>query len=278
MNRNRMLLGLGIAAAVSLLTSMLIFRQLKRASATPTAAPTGHIVVAAHALPLGARLTDSDLSLVPWPSGSPMAGTFTRKEECVNRAITTALAENEPVMETKLAPKDGGAGLTVAIPEGMRAVSVAVNEVVDVSGFVLPGTMVDVVATATLTQGQSEPVTRTILENVRVLAAGQKIEQDREGKPQTVAVITLLVDPAQADKLAMAATQGKIQLALRNTIDTKLVTPPPVYLSSLFGGEGPKKAAAPTRAAKPAAPPPYEIEVISGDKKETKGFPGGGQK
>jgi pilus assembly protein CpaB len=234
-----MFIGTGLAVLISLLTGAYVYRQFKRAAGIQKPVST-HIVVASHPLQLGARLTPQDMRLIPWTAGAPMLGMFTSTDDCLNRALITSMFENEPVLDSKLAPKSGGAGLAEEIPEGMRAVSVAVNEVVDVAGFVLPGTMVDVVATATIPQHASEPVTRTILENVRVLAAGQKVEQDREGKPQTVPVITLLVDPQQADKLAMASTQGKIQLALRNTIDSRLLAPPPVYLSSLFGVEAPK--------------------------------------
>src|SRR6202142_3392403 len=130
-----------------------------------------------------------------------------------NRALITPVVENEPILESKLAPSAAGAGLAATIPEGMRAMSVAVNDVVGVAGFVTPGTMVDVLVTGALS-GSSGNITRTILENVRVLAAGQKVEQDREGKPQTVPVITLLVTPEDAAKLAMASTEGKIQLEI----------------------------------------------------------------
>jgi pilus assembly protein CpaB len=151
----------------------------------------------------------------------------------------------------------------------MRALSVAVNEVVGVAGFVIPGTMVDVLVTGRLASSHSnnENITRTILENVRVLAAGQKIEQDREGKPQTVPVITLLVTPPEAAKLAMASTQGKIQLALRNTIDTKVTEPAAVLEATLFSG-----APAPKHASVSHGPAPYVIEVIAGTKHENKSF------
>ena len=157
-----------------------------------------------------------------------MAGMLTRIEDVDNRALITPVAENEPILEAKLGSTRSGAGLSATIPEGMRALSVSVNEVVGVAGFVIPGTMVDVLVTGNL-PGGSTNVTRTILENVRVLAAGQKIEQDRDGKPQTVPVITLLVSPEDAAKLTMAANQGKLQLALRNTVDTKVVAPSPVF-------------------------------------------------
>jgi pilus assembly protein CpaB len=183
--------------------------------------------------------------------------------------LITPVSTNEPIIESKLASVQSGAGLPATIPEGMRALSVAVNEVVGVAGFVIPGTMVDVLVTGRLANhSNNENITRTILENVRVLAAGQKIEQDREGKPQTVPVITLLVNPSEAAKLAMASTQGKIQLALRNTIDTKVTEPAAVLEATLFSGSAP----APKHASVSHAPAPYVIEVIAGTKHENKSF------
>ena len=135
---------------------------------------------------------------------------------------------NEPILDSKLAPREAGAGLSATIPEGMRAVSVAVNDVIGVAGFVGPGTSVDVLVTGTIpgaSQSGAQYVTRTILENIRVLAAGQKVEQDVDGKPQTVPVVTLLVSPQDAATLTMASTEGKIQLALRNTIDVNSPAP-----------------------------------------------------
>jgi pilus assembly protein CpaB len=127
--------------------------------------------------------------------------------------------------------------------------------------------------------GQGD-ITRTFLENIKVLAAGQKIEQDREGKPQTVAVITLLVTPDEATQLAMGATDGKIQLALRNTIDTKKNEPKAIVQAALFSPQGavstPTQPKPSGRKAAPAAPPPYVIEVITGNKRENKSFPNSG--
>ena len=217
-----------------------------------------------------------------------MEGMFTNVEDCTNRALITSVAENEPILKSKLASADSGAGLPATIPEGMRAISVAVNDVIGVAGFVTPGTMVDILVTGQSVGAGSNgslDITRTILENIRVLAAGQKIEQDRDGKPQTVSVITVLVSPEDAGKLTMASTQGKIQLALRNTIDTKATNPPAVLQSSLFATasqEAPPKPVvvsaaprkvAPAPAAPPLPPPPYTVEVITGDKRETKNFP-----
>jgi pilus assembly protein CpaB len=272
MNRNRLIIGLAAAIVVAFFISAFVYRELQRASAVRPAA-TQQIVVAAQPLQVGTRLDASNLRTITWPADEPINGTFTRIEDCAGRAVITAMAENEPILEAKLAPKGAGAGLPATIPEGMRAVSVAVNDVVGVAGFVVPGTMVDVLVTGQTAAGRGENITKTILEDVPVLAAGQKIEQDREGKPQTVPVVTLLVSPEDADKLTMASTEGKIQLALRNTVDTKAMNPAPVVQDVLFSGPQPlvvKQVGEHRVVRRP--PPPYEVEVITGTKKETKTF------
>jgi pilus assembly protein CpaB len=274
MNRNRLVIGLVIAVVIAFVLSTFVYRVFKQASIVRPASATQHVVVAAAPLQLGTRLDASNVKLVDWPTGLSVAGMITRVEDANNRALITPVAQNEPIMEAKLASQQSGAGLSATIPEGMRALSVSVNEVVGVAGFVIPGTMVDVLVTGSTPSGT---VTRTILENVRVLAAGQKIEQDRDGKPQSVPVITLLVNPEDASKLTMAANQGKLQLALRNTIDTKIVSPPAVLQATLFGGALPAQPAVKRSGpgkAPPAPPAPYVIEVITGNKRENKSFPG----
>ena len=275
MDRNRMITGLAIAVAIAFLFSLYMYRTIQRISNVKPA-QMKQIVVADHPIQLGTRLEANNLRLISWPADEAIAGSFTRVEDCAGRALLTSLAGNEPVLESKLAPKEAGAGLPATIPEGMRAVSVAVNEVNGVAGFVIPGTMVDILVTGRLsakTANADDNITRVILENVRVLAAGQQVEQDRDGKPQKVPVVTLLVTPEDATKLTMASTEGKIQLALRNTIDAKLTNPPPVLQTVLFTGPA---AAAPVRTsvrkAVSADPPPYTVEVITGSKKETKTF------
>jgi pilus assembly protein CpaB len=275
MNRNRMITGLAIAVAIAFLFSVYVYRTIQRITNVRPAAMT-QIVVADRPIQLGTRLDTTNLRVISWPADEAIAGSFIRVEDCAGRALLTNLAGNEPVLESKLAPKEAGAGLPATIPEGMRAVSVAVNEVNGVAGFVIPGTMVDVLVTGRLSGITADPnnnITRVILENVRVLAAGQQVEQDREGKPQKVPVVTLLVTPEDATKLTMASTEGKIQLALRNTIDSKLTNPPPVLQAVLFTGP---VVAAPVRAivrkATPVSPVPYAVEVITGSKKEIKTF------
>jgi pilus assembly protein CpaB len=276
MNRNRMLIGSVFALLVAFLLSVFVYQQFKRVSARVAIAPaaTRRIVVAAESLPPGALLDASKLRTISWPAASAVTGMYTRKEDLLNRALITPVAENEPILESELAPKGSGAGLAAIIPEGMRAMSVAVNDVIGVAGFVTPGTMVDVMVTGAVSgPGQGgQNITRTILENVRVLAAGQKVEQDRDGKPQTVPVITLLVTPEDAGKLAMASNEGKIQLALRNTVDSDTSVPSPVLQSTLFASDVPLAPVRHSAAPKAVAPPPYTVEVLTGDKRETKSF------
>ena len=282
MNKNRVIFGLVVAIAVAVLLSVFVYREFQQASAVRPA-QSQQIVVAAGPLALGTRLDANNITMIPWPAGSPLPGMLTSTDSAVGRAVITPVVANEPILESKLAPREAGAGLSATIPEGMRGVSVAVNDVVGVAGFVGPGTSVDVLVTGQIpgaTQTGAEYVTRTILENIRVLAAGQKIEQDREGKPQTVPVVTLLVTPQDAATLAMASTEGKIQLALRNTIDVKNTAPVPALQATVFasGAPPPVVQAAGRRSTAPkpvviAPAPPYAVEIIIGDKREIKNFP-----
>jgi pilus assembly protein CpaB len=276
MNWKRALLGLFFSAVIGLGAALYVYTQFQKVAAAKSM-PTSQVVVAAMPIPVGARLKASDLRLVTWPARQPLPGMFTRIEDCTDRALLTPVVANEPMLEGKLAPKEAGAGLAATIPDGMRAVSVSVNDVIGVAGFVVPGTMVDVLVTGS-GGGSTSSVTRTILENVRVMAAGQTIEQDREGKPQTVPVITLLVTPEDANTLTMASTRGRIQLALRNTLDSKKVDPADVHQASLFGeAPTPAPAVKVSGKARMVVPPPppstFTVEIIRGDKKELAHFP-----
>jgi pilus assembly protein CpaB len=272
MNRDRMLLGLGVALVLAFLASYYVYRQLQRVQPgmTGKAAKLVHVVVAAGPLKLGQRLTAIDLALLDWPEGRQPPGSFSRPEDCVGRALTVPMVQDEVVLEPELAKREAGAGLSVTIPEGMRAVSVGVDDVIAVAGFVTPGTSVDVLVTG---MGPGGPVTRTILEHVRVLAVGQELQAEG-GKPQTAPVVTLLVNPEDGEKLTLAAADGKIHLALRNVVDVTDVNPPPVYGSSMFLGAAPVVAGRRVLAAKPAPPAgPFTVQVIRGDKVENLAFP-----
>jgi pilus assembly protein CpaB len=273
MNRDRMLLGLALALVVAVLASRYVYVQLRQAqSGAAKSVKLVSVVVAGAPLKLGQRLDLNDLRLVDWPEGKQPTGSFARAEDCVGRALITPVVENEPILDSKLASREAGAGLVVAIPVGMRAVAVGVDDIIAVAGFVVPGTSVDVLVTGS---GPSGPVTRIFLEHIRVLAVGQQVQPDSTGKPQTAPVVTLLVSPEDAERLALAASGGKIHLALRNSSDTANVNPPPAYGTTMFLGTAPLPQA-PKAVAKPAAPPlppPYTVQVIRGDKVETLTFP-----
>ena len=271
------MMAFAVAIPLALLASILVYRQLSRAASAPGHIGSTKIVVAAAALSPGTRLDAENVRQIDWPATKPMDGMFSRVEDCAGRVLVMSLRENEPILEGSLAPKDSSAGLSAMIPSGLRAVSVAVNDVVGVAGFVQPGTTVDVLATGAA-EGQGTSLTRTILENIRVLAAGEKVQPDKQGAPQTVSVVTLLVSPDQANILTLASTQGRIQLALRNSGDTKQVDALPAELNQVFGGT-PRSVA--VRGARPPARPvaiaassrPYEVQVIRGDKPEISVIP-----
>jgi pilus assembly protein CpaB len=194
---------------------------------------------------------------------------FSDPDEVIGRGLVMPMIQNEPFLDMKLAAKGAGSGLPPAIPPGLRAVSVKVNEVIGVAGYVLPGTHVDVVATVSPTQQSRDMTSKVILTNVQVLAAGTKIEQGPGNeKPIAVSVVTLLVDPEQAERLTLASTEGKIQLALRNPLDKATPVTRGVKPASLLGGPAttPRAIARPAaaRAAAPAADP-FTVEIIRGD-------------
>lgn len=239
--------------------------------------PTRPVVVAATDLELGAELRADDLRVVAWPESAMPMGAFATTEEIVGRGLVMPVIQNEPILPMKLAGKDAGSGLPVVIPEGKRAVSVRVNEVIGVAGYVLPGTKVDVLATASPTERREDMTTKLVLSNVQVLAAGTKLEQDGEqGKPVSVNVVTLLVTPEESEKLTLGATEGKIQLALRNPLDKDTPETPGIQPASLLGGAArPARRAAgnSARASRPVATaaaqaqPEPTVEIIRGDKR-----------
>ena len=183
---------------------------------------TRKVVVASTDLSLGRALKREDLSTIDWPASAVPEGSFEDPAAIVDRGLIVAVVKHEVILPAKLASKEAGSGLPPIIPQGIRAVSVRVNEVIGVAGYVLPGTHVDVVATANPTSRSEDITTKVVLSNVEVLAAGTRLEQDTpDGKPMQVTVVTLLVSPDQAERLTLASTEGKIQLALRNPLDTE---------------------------------------------------------
>jgi pilus assembly protein CpaB len=244
--------------------------------------PTRPVIVAAADLDIGAELRQEDLRVVEWPANGVPKDAFGSAAEVIGRGIIYPVIENEPILPNKLASKEAGAGLPPAIPPGMRAVSVRVNEVIGVAGYVLPGTRVDVVATVSPTDQKADMTSKVILTNVQVLAAGTKIERDGtdKNKPMPVTVVTLLVNPDEAERLTLASSEGKIQLALRNPLDTATISTTGVRQSALLGLQPvvrkvlavrPRTGSTPAVVEAPAPPPPavesFSVEIIRGDKR-----------
>lgn len=253
MKRNRLLIVLFVALATGGIAGWLALNQLQQqAVASPAPEPrTGRarMAVAAHDLPMGSLLRTEDVRLIDWPADVLPVGYSGSVAELVGRGLITDVKANEPILSSKLADREAGGGLPILIPDGMRAVSVRVDEVVQVAGFVTAGTRVDVLVTLST----ESPVTQIILQNVPVLAAGQTIQRDAEGRPQTVTVITLLVSPEDGEKLTLAATQGRIQLALRGQLDAQEIRTTGARVPALLAAGRPAAAPAPRRVVTPAA-------------------------
>ncbi len=236
MKKNRLIPVLVLALSSGLLAWYLAVNYLHM-QATPLIAAEARtkakLAVAARDLPVGAVIRAEDVRLLDWHADVLPPGHASSTAELVGRGLLSPMRENEAFLDGKLAEKDSGGGLPIVIPEGMRAVSVKVDEVIGVAGFVRPETRVDVLVTLTQ-RGQIElPITRQILQNIRVLSSGQEYQKDEEGKPQVTTAITLLVTPQEGERLTLAANEGRIQLALRNTLDMGAVNTPGIRLNAL---------------------------------------------
>ncbi|HXZ32797.1 MAG TPA: Flp pilus assembly protein CpaB [Terriglobales bacterium] len=281
MNRNRLLMIGFFALVMGAAVSFMVYRNLQ--GGRSRSVPGEDVLVAATDLQVGTKIEEKDVKYVHYPSGELPAGVFHRKDRLLGRGVILPISRGELILTNKLAAENAGYGLPSLIPPGMRAVSVRVNDTTGVAGFVLPGTRVDVLLTGN-PEGVSQQETTTVLENVAVLATGQKLERNAAGEPQTTPVITLLVSPDDAQKLTLAANQGKIQLALRNPLDTKQQELAAARSDALYkmGGTPPVRAEAPRpRQKHSAAPPPptptpvmapYTVEIYKGDKKEDTTF------
>jgi len=268
-----LILAIGSGGAASILTYRLLkSRQASALGAGSKPSATFPLVVATTKLPYGTVLQTEHVKTLEWASPVRPQGSFSDPQAVVGRAILEGVVPGEPVLESRLAPKDAGGGLASVIPKGKRGVSVRVNEIIGVAGFVLPRTRVDVLVSVNPGGEKGMSASKMILQNVEVLAAGQKIERDEEGKPETkVNVITLLVSPEEAEKLTLASHEGDLQLALRNSLDLDPVTTSGALLSSMVRG-APKPAPAP-RASRPAPKTPSDtVEVIRGSKRSTENF------
>jgi pilus assembly protein CpaB len=275
--RTRTLLVLLIAVGTAAVASYGVYRAIASIPVREVEVAHTFIAVAARPLPMGARVTAEDVRLVAWPSRHPVPGSFTVVEDVMGRGLVSAVLENEPFTASRLAPKDSGAGLPPSIPSGMRAMSVKVNEVIGVAGFVVPGTRVDVLVTI---RQQNDSMSRTVASNVQVLTAGTRYDQEkaRDGEPIPSTVVTLMVSPDDAERITLAQAEGQIMLALRNPLDLEPTTTSGIRTAGLLGQTlsapvAPAPAPSRQRAAAPAPPPPapvskaYTVETIRAAKR-----------
>ena len=255
------------------------------------------IAVAAVDLPLATTLKAEHLQLVAWPKHARPPGTFHDAKDLVGRVLISRVVKSEPILSSKLAAKEAGAGLAALIPTSMRAAAVRVDDVVGVAGFIHPEDRVDVLVTLR-TQG-AEPESKVILQNVKVLAVGKQLDagdKATKAKAVPVTVATLLVTPEQSERLALASTQGKLLLTLRSQTDSEEVVTEGVAPRDLLEGRGEIKAPVAEASksnsddrsrssrrrtekvaqAQPAAPPPKKdvVEILRGDRFEERKFEG----
>ena len=298
MRNKRLILALTGAVLCGLLAVMLVTRYL--ANVQQYARDLNNVVVAKTEIPVGAKITMEQLALLPIPNGSAPEGAFRKMEDAVDRVAITPIGVREPITSLKLAPVGTESGLSAVIPPGFRALTVKVDEVVGVSGFVMPGSYVDVVAVilpVAASQSTQGPISKIVLQNIKVLASGAKLDSPSDQRePSHVNAVTLLVTPDQAEKLVLAANESKLQLVMRNFGDQEDTQTKGANKGTLLSGESVKLAPSPTservaevkppaaapkpkvrrvtfeapRVERPAPPPPISrnsIELIEGAKR-----------
>lgn len=287
MNR-RVTTVLFFALLISAAATFVVYRLIGDQIAGNKRARTSKVLVASRNLELGSIIKEADLREGEWV-GAAAKGMAARPEMVLGRGVVSTIYEGEPILESRLAPAGSGGGLAATIPPGMRAAAVRVDEVVGVAGFVVPGMRVDVIISGTPPGGDRSGGSRvkTLLQNIEVLSAGTNIQKDAEGKPVQVQVVNLLVAPEQAELLSLASAETRIQLVLRNPLDTKVVDTKGNATAALFGEAAPAPtkpvAAAPRPKRAPvvavAAPPQqpltpgfYMVEVLNGAKRSEAKF------
>ena len=278
MKQHRTLIVMTVAVITAGLAALGVYQAIQHMPVRQVEVRSLYQVVAATDLPMGTMITKDQVKLVAWPASSPVNKGFTTIESVVNRGLVDSVAANEPLTETKLASLEAGAGLPPSITEGMRAVSVKVNEVVGVAGFVVPGTHVDVMVTLKRAEAK-DSMTRVVVSNVQVLTAGTRYDQgkSRDGQPIPTSVVTLLVSPSDAERIALAASEGEVMLTLRNPMDRKPTETTGIRTAALLGQApapppvvrtvGPRRVVVEPVAAPVVAPKIYSVEAIRAAKR-----------
>ena len=274
--RTRHIAVVSIAVVTASIASFGVYGAVSR-PAQQVETPSYFVVLAARALPTGTRVTREDVKVVAWPESNRIRAAATSIDAVVDRALLAPVVENEPLLETKMAPRGAGAGLSPTVRPGMRAISVKVNDVIGVAGFIEAGTRVDLLVTI---RRRDESAARTVVSNVEVLTSGTRLDQvkarDVNSTPTPAAVVTLLVTPEDAERIALAQMEGQVVLVLRNPLDNEPTSSAGVRTGALFAHgtpEPPKVASQPRRAAVVAPPPAapvktaYTVEAIRAAKR-----------
>lgn len=274
MNGRRITTALMIALVVSALCTYALSRKIGTRASNHT--PLNKYVAPSKPLQAGEVLKADDIELISWPSSNPIQGAFLKTEDLVGRSLLYPMDKGQPITDKFLSAAGSGLGLAGKIPDGMRAIALRSDEVVGVAGFLLPGSHLDVLVTYR-TDKSPEPATMTVLQDAEVLATGHQVQPDPEGKPATVAVVTLLLKPEDAERAVLASTQGTIHFVLRGGSDKAIVHASPIMLSQLSGGPSPVLISphVPTpHVQHHLVPTEYVVETILGDKQSTDKFPG----
>lgn len=283
MKSSRTLIVIAVAVVTAGIATYSVYQAVLRMPVREVEVASVPVVVAKDYIPVGTRLTSEHLRIVAWPSRNPVPGAFADPKTLVDRGVVETIGPNEPVTDSKVAGPEAGAGLPPIIPPGMRAMSVRVNEVIGVAGFVLPGTRVDLLVTVDDdgdSNNKAEPMSRTVVSNVQVLTAGTRYDQQeaKAGQPQRSTVVTLAVLPEDGERIALAASKGVVSLALRNPLDAAPTLTKGIKMAALMRGTGPEpvvvdrvtRRVAPAKPAASAVPPPppvYRVETIRAAKR-----------
>ena len=269
MRNKRFFIVLAGALVFGLLAAVSVTRYLSSAQAYTK--NLNRVTVAKVAIPLGTRIIPEQLMVVQFPKESIRDGAFDSPEKLTGRVAVVNIAPREPVTEARLAPEGTAGGLSAVIPEGYRAMTVKVNDVVGISGFIMPGTVVDVVVVITPDNGnRQDPISKIVLQSIKVLANGQNIDKpESEREANSVKAVTLLVTPEQAEKLALAASEGKLQLVMRNSIDQGDEQTKGMNKKGLLGGDiavpAPEPGSLKSERQEPK-PAPYRVRADAGAK------------
>lgn len=267
----RLLTILALAFVIASGCSYVVWQLMKARVAGAQPAASTRIVAAAGDIKLGTILQASNLRSIEVVGAAPK-GAILKPENAIGRGVLSDLYEGEPIIENRLAAPGTGGGLASIIPKGMRACAIKVDDVVGVAGFVTPGMRVDVLVSGNppgnvAPGGAQGTVTKTVLQNIQVLSAGTDYQKDSDGKAKPVQVVNLLVTPEQAETLSLASSQERIQLVLRNPLDTSVDKVPVTAMSSLFSGDAAPRPVQAPRVAHKAAPSVMSIEIINGSKR-----------